>query len=364
MVDVQKKETLLKSLENPPLYLENRPYAVAKHIVERMEIAKSKNYIVNQVESGFFHLTEKENLDRAFIVTFGNSVSFPSCLCDDWLKYKLPCQHMVSIFETFLNWSWGGLSVRYTSNPILNTDTACSVDIGGYYNTEITSSNLEQSFSTSCIGSAAGGNNTTHSSENELSFNSGENSATEHDMKNNVTQLTLKTKSTTETEVVESGINSETSISDLVNDCNKICQAISEKVQEIRQQRLLEKIKVDLTFLLNDINLEISKLPEMDSRPCKRKLQPEQETCVLSKVISLKSEELDDVIQNNLTDNSQVIPSTCNSAMYLPQFSKKFKENDFHNEEQPTLLDLVVIQDQNWINDPSGKKTCPKLVMK
>ena len=358
MIDAQKKATLLKSLENPPLYVENRPYAVAKHIVERIEITKSKNYIVNQVESGFFHLTDKENLDREFIVTFGNSVSFPSCLCDDWLKYKLPCQHMVSVFETFLNWSWGALSVRYTSNPILNVDTACSVDIGDNYNTESTSSNLEQSFSTPCIGSADGRNNTTHSSESELSFNSGENSATEHDMKNDATPTTFKTKSTTETEVVESGINSETSISDLVNDCNEICQAISEKVQEIRQQRLLEKIKVDLTFMLNDINLEISKLPEIDNRPCKRKLQPEQETCVISPVSGLKNQELDNVIRNNLTDNNQAISSTCDSAMYLSQFSKKFKENDFHNQEQPALLDLVVIQDQNWSNDPSGKKPC------
>lgn len=356
MADVQKKAALLKSLENPPLYLENRPYAVAKHIFERMENAKSKNYIVNQVESGFFHLTEKENLDRVFIVTFGNSVSFPSCLCDDWLKYKLPCQHMVSVFETFLNWSWGALSVRYTSNPILNIDTACSVDIRGSYNTKSTNSNLEQSFSTSCVGSADGGNNTTHSSENELSFNSGENSAAEHDLTNNATQPTLTTKSTTDSKVDESGIDSESSISDLVNDCNEICQAISEKVQEIRQQRLLEKIKLDLTFLLNDINLEISKLPQTDSRPCKRKLQPVQETGVLSQVSGLKNEELGNAIQNSLTDNNQVIPITCDSALYLPQFSKKFKENDFHNQEQPTLLDLVVVQDQSWNNDPSGKK--------
>ena len=58
-------------------------------------------------------------------MSFGDATSFPSCNCDDWQQFKLPCKHLCSVFQSFPDWGWDMLNGTYTANPLINLDFSC-----------------------------------------------------------------------------------------------------------------------------------------------------------------------------------------------------------------------------------------------
>lgn len=58
-------------------------------------------------------------------MSFGDATSFPSCNCDDWQHFKLPCKHLCSVFQSFPDWGWDMLNGTYTANPLINLDFSC-----------------------------------------------------------------------------------------------------------------------------------------------------------------------------------------------------------------------------------------------
>lgn len=58
-------------------------------------------------------------------MSFGDAASFPSCNCDDWQHFKLPCKHLCSVFQSFPDWGWDMLNGTYTANPLINLDFSC-----------------------------------------------------------------------------------------------------------------------------------------------------------------------------------------------------------------------------------------------
>ena len=46
----------------------------------------------------------------------------PSCTCQDWLIYHLPCKHFYAIFKLVTEWSWDKLPKEYVNSPRLSHD--------------------------------------------------------------------------------------------------------------------------------------------------------------------------------------------------------------------------------------------------
>ena len=63
--------------------------------------------------------------EQAHTVSFGDTNNLPSCDCHDWLKFKLPCKHMCSVFSSFPDWGWDMLNINYTANALFNLDFSC-----------------------------------------------------------------------------------------------------------------------------------------------------------------------------------------------------------------------------------------------
>ena len=59
---------------------------------------------------------------RVCTLCFGNSSEAPSCSCEDWTKYHLPCKHFFAVFHYKKNWTWNQLPENYLNSPRLACD--------------------------------------------------------------------------------------------------------------------------------------------------------------------------------------------------------------------------------------------------
>ena len=55
-------------------------------------------------------------------VSFGDLYSYPFCTCSHWQTYKLPCVHMLAIFQSIPEWKYDMLSPIYRSNSSISID--------------------------------------------------------------------------------------------------------------------------------------------------------------------------------------------------------------------------------------------------
>lgn len=47
----------------------------------------------------------------------------PSCSCQDWITWHLPCKHFFAIFNLYPNWGWKQLPNEYLNSAYLCMDT-------------------------------------------------------------------------------------------------------------------------------------------------------------------------------------------------------------------------------------------------
>ena len=46
----------------------------------------------------------------------------PSCTCQDWTNWHIPCKHFFTIFKHRSAWQWSNLPPSYLHSPYLSTD--------------------------------------------------------------------------------------------------------------------------------------------------------------------------------------------------------------------------------------------------
>ena len=118
--------------------MSNRPGCVLQHLHNQIASNGTAEYTVSQIQPGHFVVQDKrpDVTVGPYIVLFGSTDNgggnscaeegvtaiSPCCGCIDWLKYKLPCSHMVAIFHGFQ--SWDALNPDYTGNSIFELDFA------------------------------------------------------------------------------------------------------------------------------------------------------------------------------------------------------------------------------------------------
>uniref|UniRef100_A0A7M5X082 SWIM-type domain-containing protein n=2 Tax=Clytia hemisphaerica TaxID=252671 RepID=A0A7M5X082_9CNID len=106
-----------------PNYLSNRPGKLTKHIYERLKIASTRNYYITEIHPGIFSVQGcEEPDDQLHTISYGDTTSYPSCDCEDWQRFKLPCVHLAAIFNSYPDWTWDMMSVPYRTNPIFQAD--------------------------------------------------------------------------------------------------------------------------------------------------------------------------------------------------------------------------------------------------
>lgn len=109
-----------------PEFLRDRPKNTILHCLERM--ARSNKFIASDIveinqEKGIFEVTKTSGGKHR--VSFGNDnpESMPSCTCQDWTKWNIPCKHFFAVFKHKPEWQWDKLPTTYRQSPYLSTDT-------------------------------------------------------------------------------------------------------------------------------------------------------------------------------------------------------------------------------------------------
>ena len=105
-----------------PDYLRDRPRNILLHCLDR--IARSQkltasNIIDKDQEKGIFEITKSSG--AKYRISFGNDNpdSMPSCTCQDWTNWHLPCK---TLFKHRAAWHWGNLPPSCLHSPYFSTD--------------------------------------------------------------------------------------------------------------------------------------------------------------------------------------------------------------------------------------------------
>ena len=104
-----------------PTFLHNRPRPFVDHCLKRLPPAASVSDAIQHVHNGTF-LVPSVASSGTYAVQLQSSSGVPSCTCPDWLKYRLPCKHMLAVFSTYPAWGWDSLPAAYRNFPHFSLD--------------------------------------------------------------------------------------------------------------------------------------------------------------------------------------------------------------------------------------------------
>ena len=106
-----------------PKYLHGRPHSVIQHCLER--ISSSKKYsrediVTTEQSSGLFSIKSNE---KTHTVDFGQATGHPSCTCQDWTNWQVPCKHFFAVFTLIPEWDWYRLPEKYLTSAYISRDS-------------------------------------------------------------------------------------------------------------------------------------------------------------------------------------------------------------------------------------------------
>ena len=108
-----------------PDYLCGRPRSTILLCLERK--TRALKYSVSDIsakdlENGHFAV---KGTKKTHTVDFGtmNVDHMPSCTCQDWTQWHLPCKHFFAIFTAYPQWGWHQLPKEYLNSAYLCMDT-------------------------------------------------------------------------------------------------------------------------------------------------------------------------------------------------------------------------------------------------
>ena len=322
------------------------------------------------MQPGIFWIQDKAEPDLTYAVSFGDTTSLPSCVCIDWLKYKLPCQHMVTIFNNFRGWSWDMLCSMYTGNPMLNLDFSCfdktkedlllaSLKVDGCMETAKILTETKNKFLTMNRSSESLTPPVPIASALKATMNS-----VNASMASASASLSARNINNKAPAVPQENFHF---ITNLATDCDTFCQELSSTIHQVDNRNMLQKVKLDLQLMLNDVKLEISKLPST-TRSTKR-LSESANNLDNTKKSKLDMFNMDDIQLINvpavtgLTDN--LAPAASSSVLtdsgpggflltsnHLEQKISKLEDiSGISSNDQQKVTNDSAVDDDVWIFD-------------
>lgn len=108
-----------------PDFLHQRPRPVIAHSLQRIKNCEKEKYTEADIKTlddtnGMFSIKCKSG--KIVTINFGVNSGSPSCTCQDWLTYHLPCKHFYAIFQLKQGWNWDKLPKEYVNSPRLSYD--------------------------------------------------------------------------------------------------------------------------------------------------------------------------------------------------------------------------------------------------
>ena len=109
-----------------PDYLCGRPRSTILHCLERK--TKALKYCLSDtsavdLENGKFTVKGTKNKTHTIDFGTGDEDHMPSCTCQDWTQWHMPCKHFFAIFNLYPQWGWYQLPNEYLNSAYLSTDT-------------------------------------------------------------------------------------------------------------------------------------------------------------------------------------------------------------------------------------------------
>ena len=74
-----------------------------------------------ECNSGLFTIISN---DKTHTIDFGKATGHPSCTCQDWINWQIPCKHFFVIFRLIPRWDWYCLPQKYLCSAYISSDTA------------------------------------------------------------------------------------------------------------------------------------------------------------------------------------------------------------------------------------------------
>ena len=111
-----------------PEFLRGRPPKVIRHCMERRLKARkfsAEDVCDIDVNNGKFHV--KSSSGKNYEVDFGVQSEWPSCDCQDWVRFHIPCKHFFAVFFKRERWQWNSLPSNYLLSAYLSQDSEALV---------------------------------------------------------------------------------------------------------------------------------------------------------------------------------------------------------------------------------------------
>ena len=132
-------DPVYKSITKVPLYLHGRPRNIILHCLAREEKARKTLFEDDICEcyedEGFFYVKGRSADNHK--VNFGKELGIPSCTCQDWIRYRMPCKHFFLVFITNILWGLNFLPLSYLQGPYLSCDNKALENLNGQTSDDI-----------------------------------------------------------------------------------------------------------------------------------------------------------------------------------------------------------------------------------
>ncbi len=112
-----------------PSFLLDRPRDVVQHIFPSRYHTELDESSITFIQQGCYEVSS-ENGSHRYSVKFGDDTTPPSCSCEDWDKFHLPCKHFCVIFRCVKDVGWSDLSANYINHPSFQLDMDCLLNTG------------------------------------------------------------------------------------------------------------------------------------------------------------------------------------------------------------------------------------------
>jgi len=121
--NVRGQETYKRYSADVPEYLRNRPHNFIAHAMKRLPpkaVIRAEDIKAHDETHYTVRSQQQNNRDQYYEVTLDGPL--PSCQCEDWSQYHLPCKHMWSLVENKLV-CYNQFPQQYTECPMFTLDS-------------------------------------------------------------------------------------------------------------------------------------------------------------------------------------------------------------------------------------------------
>ncbi|XP_031754791.1 uncharacterized protein LOC108646161 [Xenopus tropicalis] len=122
-LNVQSSQNYRRYSKEIPSFLKSCPRDFVLHVMKRYCSSLNEKDVTAVDEKHGIFKVKSESGNAEYLIHLNGQV--PSCTCEDFTHFLLPCKHICCIFQYFSTWGWDRLDPVYTNNPLFVLDSDC-----------------------------------------------------------------------------------------------------------------------------------------------------------------------------------------------------------------------------------------------